>query len=413
MNLLDLRERRYQLILDRVNKLKKSQCVIKANYPGPKKENIYSSYSVISAFRYMKKKIDIADIFFELDDEGFIAIFSFEKDAGEVKKIAIDYEKKSPLGPLVDIDIYGKDGKEISRQDLNLPQRTCFLCQAPAKECSRSRKHKQDQIENFYIETVLAYILSPTSSLKFVDFVLTNELMRRASLGTVTSLKSGCHKDMDFFTFLDSSEVLSHEFKKLKNLNDRSFLSLRKLGLEIEKNMFKVTKGANTHKGIIFSFLIILNALAFTDDFYSLTDVIKNYSKTLEKDFSNLLNEKTLMLYNKYGIRGARGQALDGYKEVFDDYLAFFVKEKDLTKLFLYIASKTDDTNLINRTSYQEALTFKKYIRERDLAFLEGFALEKNISLGGSCDLVAISLLIFLIKNNYKRIKEEVIGHGN
>lgn len=59
--------------------------------------------------------------------------------AALVKRRMVELEEK-PLGRLYDIDIFSQAGP-LSREELGLPPRTCFLCDRPAPECARSRRH--------------------------------------------------------------------------------------------------------------------------------------------------------------------------------------------------------------------------------------------------------------------------------
>src|SRR5690554_5961831 len=77
--------------------------------------------------------------------------------------------------------------------------------------------------------------------------------------GLVDRSNSGAHKDMDFYTFMESSASLAHTFYqcalsglefKGKSLNEL-MNSLRPIGIEGEKRMYRATKGINTHKGLI------------------------------------------------------------------------------------------------------------------------------------------------------------------
>ena len=76
-----------------------------------------------------------------LDRTGPEAFLCVDADALDVKRLLVPLEDVSKLGRLYDIDIIGRDGKKISRNDIGKPGRTCLLCGRPARECSRSRTH--------------------------------------------------------------------------------------------------------------------------------------------------------------------------------------------------------------------------------------------------------------------------------
>ncbi|MDV3143960.1 MAG: triphosphoribosyl-dephospho-CoA synthase, partial [Candidatus Phytoplasma australasiaticum] len=78
------------------------------------------------------------------------------------------------------------------------------------------------------------------------------------SFGLVSKKDSGCHKDMNFDMFLKSANTFFVYFEEIYDLvieNEKiEFENLQKIGQKQEKIMFSVTKGVNTHKGLVFAF---------------------------------------------------------------------------------------------------------------------------------------------------------------
>ena len=78
------------------------------------------------------------------------------------------------------------------------------------------------------------------------------------SPGLVSPVSSGAHRDMNFFTFVDSTAALSRYLPLFvqEGLSDKSykeiFNNVREIGIEAEKDMFVKTGGINTHKGMLF-----------------------------------------------------------------------------------------------------------------------------------------------------------------
>jgi len=58
-----------------------------------------------------------------------------------VKRACAAIEAATPAARLVDLDVYGPDGAPTGRAALGLPPRACLLCEAPAVECIRLRRH--------------------------------------------------------------------------------------------------------------------------------------------------------------------------------------------------------------------------------------------------------------------------------
>ena len=66
-----------------------------------------------------------------------------------LKRMAVRLERAHPLGRLADIDVLTQTGEPVSRVDLGLPPRACFLCGEPAALCRRSRRHSQEMLMAF------------------------------------------------------------------------------------------------------------------------------------------------------------------------------------------------------------------------------------------------------------------------
>ena len=93
-----------------------------------------------------------------------------------MKDIAARLENEDRLGRLFDMDVLDTNGRKLSREELGLPERRCFVCSEPAKGCAWSRKHSLPVlIRN--VERILT------------DFVLshTQDSMKEALLGEVTA----------------------------------------------------------------------------------------------------------------------------------------------------------------------------------------------------------------------------------
>src|SRR6056297_29978 len=254
--------------------------------------------------------------------------------------------------------------------------------------------------------------------------------------GLVDRYNNGSHSDMNIFTFIDSSIELEDYFEDcciiaLENSTedyDEIFNLLRKRGQKAEDEMFFITKNINTHKGAIFSLglvsaasaLSFLNANSVTAENISYY-VKKLYSKAYYDDLNNINKENLTAgekIYLNYGIHGVRREVSEGFPTVFNHSLPFLLdlEKKNLPfndiciYVLLKIISKSDDTNIISRGG-REGLDYAKDcavnileniaedriddIKNMDLAFIS-----KNLSPGGSADLLAVTLMIyFLIKN--------------
>lgn len=258
--------------------------------------------------------------------------------------------------------------------------------------------------------------------------------------GLVDRTNSGAHKDMDFFTFIDSSLVLASYFYEctragidFKDEDYRNLLrDIRPLGIEAEKKMFQATCGINTHKGLIFSLGIIGSAAGniFSRDKTSLIrgQEICRLTKAIGEGLTKELEDAYLKteltygenLYVKYGLKGIRGEVESGFSTVMNYSLPLFkdlmchgkirINEVMINTLLSLIAN-TEDSNILGRHDMdtllyaqgraRDALELGGYLSEEGKDFVKDMDndfIERNISPGGSADLLAVTLMVYLLE---------------
>ena len=147
------------------------------------------------------------------------------------------------------------------------------------------------------------------------------------------------------------------------------------------------------------------------------TFIIGNDKKklTLTPDTAKTNGEK---LYLKYKITGIRGEAKEGFPLLFNVGFPLFqavlkkgfsLWQAGLITLLHYIAC-TEDTNLIIRSDYQLACKIQKDLQqflahatyEKQLSILpklDAFFVSRNISPGGSADMLALTYFLYFIQN--------------
>lgn len=212
------------------------------------------------------------------------------------------------------------------------------------------------------------------------------------------------------------------------------FLRVREIGKEAERAMFAATKNVNTHKGIIFSMGLLLTAmgvdatgageradLPYEDRICFLAADIAG--SVLKEELSELRladacsNKKPShgeRVFATYGIDGVRGEAISGFPCLREVALPRYrsSRESNLSEndraldTLLAIMSKLSDTNLLSRGGI-DALNF---VQSRAAGIINSFepgssawrheieifnaeCIEKNISPGGSADILALTLL--------------------
>ena len=252
--------------------------------------------------------------------------------------------------------------------------------------------------------------------------------------GLVSRLSNGSHKDMNFYTFINSSLALHNYFLNCFDYGQEKlfscpnfFKNLREFGKVAEKDMYEATKGINTHKGTIFSMGILLAVLGVhlkeneKIDLKILSEKIKEMCKPLLNELEATKNISTYgeKAYKEYHLTGARGLAISGYEIVLLDginKLKDFCKTLDFETacilLLFYYMSVLDDTNIVNRaniTTLKEVQILSKELFEENKKTLEkeniknsmsklnDIFIEKNISAGGSADLLILTIFIHFI----------------
>ena len=252
--------------------------------------------------------------------------------------------------------------------------------------------------------------------------------------GLVSRLSNGSHKDMNFYTFIDSSLALHNYFLNCFDYGQEKLFScpnffkdLREVGKVAEKEMYEATKGINTHKGTIFSMGILLAVLGVhlkenkEINLKILSEKIKEMCKPLLNELEDADNIFTYgeKAYKEYHLTGARGLAISGYEIVLLDginKLKDFCKTLDFETacilLLFYYMSVLDDTNIVNRASIttlkevqilskelfeENKKTLEKENIKNSMSKLNDIFIEKNISAGGSADLLILTIFIHFL----------------
>lgn len=356
------------------------------------------------------------------------------------KELCEQFEQKHQVGRIVDIDITDKLNQPISSGKA----KPCMLCKKKsAIVCMREQNHTIDELREYIHSETSMYLLKiekeeicrrlASNALKSILY----EVSLTPKPGLVNKLDSGIHKDMDYYTFLDSSSVISTFFYEIAakgweytgNLSE-ALPQIRELGLEMEHEMFKATASVNTQKGIVFLLGLSLfsTAYAFANKkkFAEIQSVIQKVSEPLTQELnSNIEGSKTHgeICREKYGAEnggGVRQEAILGLPVVFECGLPQLdkldnnkrLKDKKLTAALLAIMSENKDTNVLFRSNLE---TLQK-LQEQSAAALEDILMNNNftkyfdlieyckwkkISPGGSADLLAVSIFFFYANQLY------------
>ena len=352
------------------------------------------------------------------------------------------FEQNHKVGRLIDVDIFDKTEIPVSSNK----SKKCLLCDKPATVCMHEKTHSYADLREFSFEKMQLYIKSQQKNelLQTIAAMANKAVLYEVAVtpkpGLVDFDDSGAHLDMDYFTFLNSSAAIFPFWLEIGELAynftgdlAKALPEIRKIGIRAENQMFKATNNTNTHKGLIFIMGLslfsvvkslqnnnyIFNSSLFRNTIQEITKNIVKNELELPIKKSNSHGEKT---YQKFGIKGAgaRYQAQTGFPVVFEKVMPFLKENLKtsqqqsknelngiLIKALLLLISNVDDSNVLFRNA-MEAENLKMtanlvFLDKKNYAELCLFCKEKNISPGGSADLLALSLFLFFIQNKYHK----------
>ena len=257
------------------------------------------------------------------------------------------------------------------------------------------------------------------------------EVVTEHKPGLVTPSDNRCHPDMNVSTFIKSAVTMQPYFVQCFEAGSKFngddltqlFQKIRPYGMQAEKRMFEVTQGVNTHKGCVFILGIVTAALGYCSRMQSasledLQQIIKKMMDGIvQSDLAHISTEKLTAgekQFQKYGLTGIRGEAQAGFSLVFETSLSVYedsnLKQNDRKLLALMsLVAKNDDSNLIKRADYDFELVHevqnsaqgivdfyqeKNKIDRKSLDKLIHLCLEHHLSLGGSADLLGLTIFL-------------------
>ena len=370
---------------------------------------------------------------------GDCAFFLLKSQAIQVKKFLVSVEESHPLGRLFNLDVCGPDGISVKRHDLGLLPRACLVCGEDAHVCAQKKSHSMELIQWQTAKLFHEFFRDRAADQAASAAVrgLLYEVSTTPKPGLVDRNNSGSHRDMNFFTFLDSSASLIPWFREFFCLgwdhsseSDRQlFERLRYAGQRAEAAMFSATGGINTHKGLVFASAILCGALGKVHAGRELplpfTDVLqecRRLGKCSLADLHRPPNVQTTLptngerIFTAYGIRGARGEAAAGFPSAVQIGLpalrkwlsAGFSLNDSAAMALLTLISEVDDTNMVHRGGPGLAKKRKEQAKillsavtkenfKETLYTLDHQYMTENLSPGGCADLLAVSLMFHFL----------------
>ena len=367
------------------------------NIAGPVKDSPLIRYAFRSGLRQLEA-LPCAQLCREVifEPTGPEALLVYEtQDARLLKAFCMRLESEGEAGRLFDLDVLDANGEKLSRET----GRTCLVCGGPVSICSRSRAHGLEAI-TARTRTILEAFAAETLA-EMAENALLAEVHFTPKPGLVDEANNGAHRDMDVPLFERSAHALRpclEEFVRL-GLQGASPAALQQAGVRAEQAMFAATGGVNTHKGAIYSGALLLHAAG------------RLLSGEEEGDLCELAAQTAAAIPAPTGTHGAavraqcggiRTEAVSGYPTA-QAVLRQLRQSGPLDALLLSM-SRLDDSTLWHRGGAEGAQLVRSRAadilaapaseREARTRRLDAELIERNLSPGGSADLLAMAFFL-------------------
>lgn len=250
--------------------------------------------------------------------------------------------------------------------------------------------------------------------------------------GLVDRVSNGAHRDMNIHLFMASIRAVSPWFAWFFAQGEataglpapQTLWTIRPIGLACEQAMFNATGGVNTHKGAIFSLGLLCAAagrLVKQEQTVSQHELCRETSAMcaglVNRELRQRAEAKTRgeQIFQTSGLSGARGEAESGFATVrqyglpqWEKALREGLSERDaLLKMLLALMAANPDTNVVSRSGLKGLAYVQRYAKrllnspslsgeklERALTNMDRALTRKNISPGGSADLLAVGWVL-------------------
>lgn len=367
------------------------------NIAGPVKDSPLIRYAFRSGLRQLEA-LPCAQLCREVifEPTGPEALLVYEtQDARLLKAFCIRLESEGEAGRLFDLDVLDANGEKLSRET----GRTCLVCGGPVSVCSRSRAHGLEAI-TARTRAILEAFAAETLG-EMAENALLAEVHFTPKPGLVDEANNGAHRDMDVPLFERSAHALRPCFEEFVRLGIQgaSPAALQQAGVRAEQAMFAATGGVNTHKGAIYSGALLLHAAG------------RLLSGEEERSLCGLAAQTAAAIPAPTGTHGAavraqcggiRTEAVSGYPTA-QAVLRQLRQSGPLDALLLSM-SRLDDSTLWHRGGSEGAQLVRSRAadilaapaseREARTRRLDAELIERNLSPGGSADLLAMAFFL-------------------
>ena len=318
---------------------------------------------------------------------GLEAVLVCGREAGALKDLAVELETARAAGRLYDLDVIAPDGCKLSRGT----PRACLVCGGPAAPCARSRAHGLEAVRAATEDLLRRGAAESLGNLAVEALIAEVDLTPKP--GLVDRRNNGAHRDMDRELFFRHAAELGME-------RADCMAALQSAGRAAEGAMLEATGGVNTHRGAVYACGILTAALGSV--LVRGGDVLETAASLARAGTPPSGDSHGGAALRRYGAAGARGEALAGFPHV--RRAAAVLAAEGPHAALLKLLAEVEDTNLLHRGG-PEGLRF---VREQAADILSGPAADRaprlealddaciarNLSPGGSADLLAAAMLL-------------------
>jgi len=258
--------------------------------------------------------------------------------------------------------------------------------------------------------------------------------------GLVDRRGAGAHTDLSLAIMKRSALTIEPYFCQMAFISSGNHPSqplrerLASIGREAEHAMLRATSGSNSHKGAIWILGLLISSAAMCDEEKPSASAVAATAKKIAS-FEDRATPRLVshgdMVAKRYGVTGARGEALRGFPHVVDIGLPMLHSKRasgvieNVARLdtLLSIMANLDDTCLLYRGGREALLTAKEgaaavesaggsgtAIGRQQLQRLDHQLLELGVSPGGSGDLLAATLFLDAVEWGQNEVKADRSG---
>ena len=269
-------------------------------------------------------------------------------------------------------------------------------------------------------------------SAAWVARLATQALIDEAELtpkpGLVDRRGNGAHTDLTLEAMRRSALAIEPYFRRMAHAaaGAHACQSLREqladIGRQAEQAMLAATGGSNAHKGAIWALGLLVSAVAMQGG--AAATVAATIASFRDRALPRLVSHGDAVA-KRYGVSGARGEALSGFPHVVNIALPTLRRRRlegateEVARLdaLVSVMSRLDDTCLLHRGGLEALHAVKAGAAAVELAGGTGTALgaellgrldrrllELNASPGGSADMLAAALFLDAVEHPLEEI---------